>query len=50
MKETAIVISMTTSPKIELSCGGQGCRVYILPFIELRPWDGNRKNTERKAA
>lgn len=52
--ETAKVISMITSPLLDgqptASCGGQGCRVYVLPFIELRPWDGNRKNTERKAA
>lgn len=46
------VITMTSSPKITSSCGSGGCSIqpYILPFIELNPWDGNRKSTERKAA
>lgn len=50
IKSQTKIISMISSPSVELSCGGQGCRIYTLPFIELKPWDGNRKNTERKAA
>lgn len=52
MKKQAKVIKMTFSPDIKGSCGSGGCGVqpYILPFIELRPWDGNRRFTKRKAA
>lgn len=55
-KEQAKIIKMDITIKdaggdtIKNSCGGQGCRVYILPFIEVRPWDGNRRETVRKAA
>jgi len=50
--QQAKIIPMTGSPAIKGSCGSGGCSIqpYILPFIELRPWDGNRRETVRKAA
>lgn len=57
--EQAKVIKMTYSPDLNTinldtkgSCGSGGCSIqpYILPYVEIRPWDGNRHFTIRKAA
>lgn len=56
MKSQAKVIKMIPRPAhradgeaTKASCGGQGCRIYTLPFVESRPWDGNRRTTIKVA-